>query len=115
MASIKPIWKILPIELMHATRWPQKSFTITDQAGNPLTGFTIKMQVKMNEADVTAVKTLDQSSGFNINGNLVTFDAQVDIPVGVYVYDIIVTLADGHPYPIYKGPLTVDQNVTVVP
>jgi hypothetical protein len=102
-------------KLYRGDRWPAVSFQIEDENGDAVTGFTTFMQIKRSARADTAIKTMSEVNGFYEDENKRTFDTDVDLPAGVFVFDIEVILSNGTPHTIYTGKVTVAQDVSRLP
>ena len=89
------------------------------------TGYTAKMQVRVNKSDVDAILTLtsDVGGGITLGGALGTIKIHIkatetsNLPAGVYYYDfqLIVfnaTLNENIVYRLMEGTFTVIEEVT---
>lgn len=99
------------MELKHGDTWPSESILVEDENGDAITGFTVVCTIKKSITDTTAAKTLTAGGGFSVVGNLITFDTLVDLPVGVYLHDIQVTLSNGKPHTQYEGRIRVTRDI----
>lgn len=93
-------------------RWPAWGFLLVDEDGTAIDSFDVKMQLRLRASDSAYVKQLVPDSGFIKYDNSVTFDCNVDLPTGIYQYDIQVILANGHVYTQYEGIVEVKQDAT---
>lgn len=101
--------------------------TCKDSSGNLInfTGYTAKMQVRVNKSDVDAILTLttDVGGGITLGGALGTIKIHIkatetsNLPAGVYYYDfqLIVfnaTLNENIVIRLMEGTFTVIEEVT---
>ena len=93
------------------------SFAVTKDNGDAysLSGKTLVMQIKRNRSDSDSVDELSTTNGdIAISGasnNIVTFDKELDIDSGTYVYDIEITTDN---YTIVYGDFKVTGDTTRV-
>lgn len=101
--------------------------SVKDSSGNLInfTGYTAKMQVRVNKSDVDAILTLttDVGGGITLGGALGTIKIHIkatetsNLPAGVYYYDfqLIVfnaTLNENIVIRLMEGTFTVIEEVT---
>lgn len=98
--------------LVRGDRWPAFSFDIVDENGQAITPASVKMEVRKSKRSESVDKTLTLGNGFTLAGNVVTFSTNVDLEARTYIYDIEVTLSNGHPYTIFQGVIDVQQDIT---
>lgn len=101
--------------------------TYKDSSGNliDLTGFTAKMQVRVNKADTTTILSLstDSGGGITLGGTAGTIKIHIKatqaetLTAGVYYYDLILSsyssaLAEYLIKRLIEGTFTVNEGVT---
>jgi hypothetical protein len=95
--------------------WRTTTFTVTvNDLAKDLTGATIDMNVR----DCNAVSWLDMTNGTGItitdaaNGVFQIDQQTLDIPAGLYSYDIQITDSDGVIATWIRGNITIIQDIT---
>lgn len=107
------VWDIL--NLQYGSKWPPYAFEVVDENDDPITGFTVKTQIRTYAGSAVVKKELTDTDGYVKVGNLVTFDdtKAVDFGPGAFVYDTEILLTgDTIPTTQYKGSMIVNRDVT---
>lgn len=112
MSNFKPAE--LDIEIWKNDSWMQ-SFTLTlDSTPIDLTGATVKIDIKKQCGDTTAISMTngDGISVGGVNNNSITVNKVINIDAGNYVWDMQVTFTTGVVKTYLWGNFIVSQDIT---
>jgi hypothetical protein len=93
----------------------RKIWLYDDDAGTfptVLTGATICMQLKYSDTNGVAAHEFAYTITDAVNGEITLTEWEVDLKPYAYVYDMLVTFADGDKKTFLKGSFKVTQNIS---